>query len=112
MLGDLVVPLFDIYLEKVRPAIAPKDEDPATARLFLKVKKDGKTEPDTSLGRHVQRFARDQLGLSMGPTAVRAIVDTNVVAEYRRGNITREQLDATLMVSGHSENTSREYYQR
>ena len=112
MLGDLVVPLFDIYLEKVRPAIAPKDEDPATARLFLKVKKDGKTEPDTSLGRHVQRFARDKLNLAMGPTAVRAIVDTNVVAEYRRGNITREQLDATLRVSGHSENTSREYYQR
>ena len=112
MLGDLVFELFVIYLEKVRPAIAPKDEDPATARLFLRVKKDGKIEPDTNLGRHVKRFARDKLNLAMTTASIRALVDTNVVAEHRRGNLTDEQVAATYRVSGHSADTSLKYYQR
>jgi hypothetical protein len=111
MLGDLVFELFGIYLDEVRPAIAPKNEDPATARLFLRVKK-GKVEPDINLGRHVARFAREKLGLALTPTTIRSIVDTSVVAEHRRGNITDEQLAATYRVSGHSPETSLKFYQR
>ena len=99
------------YLKSVRPAIAPKDEDPAVARLFLRVRSDGKTEPDGNLGSHVARFAR-QHGLNLSPTTVRKIVDTNVVAEHRKGNITNEQLQAIYTVTGHSEATSRQFYQK
>ena len=98
-------------MEKVRPAIAPKDEDPATARLFLAAK-NGKGEPVTNLGLYVIRFARTKMGLSLSPTSIRAIVDTSVVAEHRRGNVTDEQLAATYKVSGHSAGTSVKYYQR
>lgn len=111
MLGKPLVELLAIYLERVRPAIAPKDEDPVTARLFLTVRK-GKVEPDRNLGLHVSRFAMSKLGLSLNPTSIRAIVDTEVVAEHRRGNITDEQLAATFKVSGHSAGTSAKFYQR
>ncbi len=108
LLGTPLVRLFSIYMDIVRPAIAPKDEDPATARLFL----NGKGEPDPNLGLHVIRFARAKLGLSLGPTAIRAIIDTSIVAEHRRGNISDEQLAATFKVSGHTANTSAQFYQR
>jgi len=111
MLGTPLVELFSKYLEKVRPAIAPRGEDPVTARLFLTMKK-GKSEPDHNLGLHVTRFARSKLGLSLNPTSIRAIVDTSAVAAHRRGNITDEQLAATYKVSGHTAGTSVKYYQR
>lgn len=111
MLGPELREHFSLYLEEVRPAIAPRDEDPVTARLFLTVRK-GKVEPDLNLGLHVSRFARRKLGLSLNPTSIRAIVDTAVVAEHRRGNITDDQLAATYKVSGHSAATSAKFYQR
>ena len=111
LLGTPLVGLFSIYMDIVRPAIAPKDEDPATARLFLAVK-NGKGEPGNNLGLHVIRFARAKLGLSLAPTSIRAIVDTSVVAEHRRGNISDEQLAATYKVSGHTADTSVKFYQR
>ena len=107
MLGTPVRRVFAIYIDKVRPAVAPRGEDPAKARLFLTAK----GEPDANLGLHVSRFAR-RLGLKLTATSIRAIVDTCVVAEHRRGNISDEQLSATLKVSGHSMDTSQQYYQR
>ena len=86
-------------------------EDPTTARLFLTMKK-GKCGPDSNLGIHVSRFARSKLGLSLTPTSIRALVDTSVNAEHRRGNITDEQLAATYAVNGHSAETSHRFYQR
>ena len=111
ILGAPLRELFSIFMNTVRPAIAPRGEDPATARLFLTLRK-GKFEPDLNLGLHVSRFARSKLGLSLNATSIRAIVDTSVVAEHRRGNISDEQLAATFKVSGHSEDTSVKFYQR
>lgn len=110
-LGHEVKELFECFLDHVRPAIAPKDEDPAVAPLFLRVRSDGKVERDCNLGSHIARFAR-QYGLNLTPTTIRQIVDTNVVAEHRRGNVTDEQLQAIFTVSGHSEATSRKFYQK
>ncbi len=111
VLGTPLVALFTKYMRVVRPAIAPMGEDPTTARLFLTMKK-GKCGPDSNLGIHVSRFARSKLGLSLTPTSIRALVDTSVNAEHRRGNITDEQLAATYAVNGHSAETSHRFYQR
>ena len=111
MLAEEVAKVFYFYLKKVRPAIAPKREDPTTASLFLRVRKDGKTESDKNLGAHVTRFAR-ALGYKLSPTTFRSIVDTHAVAEHRKGNITNEQLAATFTVNGHDASTSRQFYQR
>jgi hypothetical protein len=87
--------------------VAPKGENPATARLFLT----SKGKPDKNIGLHITRYARG-LGLKLTATAIRAIVDTSVVAEHRRGNISDEMMSATFKVSGHSQATSEKYYQR
>lgn len=107
ILGLATRPLLKIYLERVRPKVAPRGENPATARLFLT----SKGMPDKNLGLHITRYARG-LGLNLTATAIRAIIDTSVVAEHRRGNISDEMMAATFKVSGHSQATSEKYYQR
>lgn len=98
--------MLTLYVDVVRPLVAPVDEDQSTAMLFLNL--DG--TPDKILGRHVRAYFLKHLNLNLDTTTIRKIADTTAADLFRRGLINREQVEACNFVNGHSKKKSEDYY--
>ena len=98
--------LLALYVDVVRPLVAPKGENKDTAMLFLNL--DG--TPDRLLGRHVERYFRTALNLKITTTTIRKMAETTAADLFRRGLLTQAQKEACHFVIGHSQTTSENFY--
>jgi hypothetical protein len=98
--------IVQLYVENVRPFVAPDGENKKTAMLFLG--SDGK--PDLKLERRLRSFFKSELNLNLTTTTVRKIFDTTASDLHLRGLISAAELDAVHFVNGHTNTTSKDFY--
>jgi hypothetical protein len=104
--NDSVKQLVEMYLDRVRPLVAPENEDTNTAMLIL----NWKGVWDKRLDRHVTNFYSKMLHLNITSTTIRQMMETTALDYRLRGILSEEHLDAVHHVVGHSETTAKEFY--
>ena len=95
-----------MYIDAVRPLVAPDDENQATAMLFLNL--DG--TPDTNLGRHVSAYFLKHLHINIDTNTIRKIAETTAADLFRRGLLSQAQVAGCNFVNGHSGQCADDYY--
>lgn len=100
--------MFQIYLDLLRPAVAPHKKITPDMPLWLTfngVPMDGK------IGRLIKAYFRDY-DLDISSTRLRGLLETASYQKYRAGEISSVQQNAISFISGHGGRTARDYYVR